>query len=126
MGEAEAGVAHSVRHRRLTGGTFAQAMRSFIDPVIGPHAAVCASRTASASEAPDAVPWPERPWNSTATEHSARWADRVDHSRNATKPMTTRRVMVRARLVMPGGTSGRGEVFTRSKPWTGSALARRG
>src|SRR3954468_20096893 len=101
-------------------------MRSFIEPVIGPQAAVWASRTASASDPAEAVPWPDRPWNSTATEHSARWAERVVQSRNATKPTTTRRTMIRPRLVIPPGTSGGGEVFTRAYRGDRTGNARRG
>ena len=44
-------IRQSGRQCRLTGGVPAQAMRSSIDPVIGPHAAVLASRTAFSSEA---------------------------------------------------------------------------
>ena len=84
VGKAEPRSAHRARHRRVTGGTFPQAMRSFIEPVIGPQAAVWASRTASSSDPADAVPVPDCPWNSTATEHSARWAERVDQRRKAT------------------------------------------
>lgn len=40
VGEPEPRRAHSGRHPRLTGRTLAHAMRSFIEPVIGPQAAV--------------------------------------------------------------------------------------
>jgi hypothetical protein len=47
-------------------------MLSFIPAANGPQAAVCASRTASGSEAAEAIAlfWP--PWKETVTEHSIR------------------------------------------------------
>jgi mycothiol system anti-sigma-R factor len=92
--------AQSERQWRVTGAVPAQAIRSFIELVSGPQAAVMASRKASSREAAEAVAEPVRPWNETSTLHSARWLARVDHSRKATKPSTTSKVRVRPRAVM--------------------------
>src|SRR5260221_8862964 len=58
----------------------------------GPHAVVCALRTASAS--PDAVAlaqfWPSP--NATQTSHSTFCADTVVHARNATNPRMARTI----------------------------------
>ena len=116
MRKPQARGAHNVRQVRLTGRSREQAIRSFIDPVIGPQAAVWASRAASSSDAPDAVAEPGRPWNSTATAHSTRWLERVDHSRKATKPTRSSRVTFRVRGLMRGGTSSRDALFNRAYP----------
>jgi hypothetical protein len=59
--EPQAGGAHRVRQLRRTGWTREQAIASFIPPVMGPQAAVWASRAAASSDAPDAVAEPGRP-----------------------------------------------------------------
>jgi hypothetical protein len=114
--EPQARGAHSVRQVRLTGRTREQAIASFIPLLIGPQAAVWASRAAASSEAPDAVAEPDRPWNSTATAHSTRWLERVDHNRKATKPRRRSKVRFRVRGVIAEGTSGGGALFNRAYP----------
>jgi hypothetical protein len=64
-------------------------MLSFIPFASGPHAAVWASRVASASEAAEAVALFWCPLNATVTEHSTRWEERVDQRRNAAKATRT-------------------------------------
>src|SRR5690242_18137318 len=85
---------------RVAGGIRLHATRSFIEPVSGPQAAVWASRTASSSEAAEAVAVPCLPWYSTATLHWTCWLARVDQSRKATNPAMTSRVTVLARALM--------------------------
>ncbi len=76
-------------HCLLTGGRFSHAIASFIPLARGPHAVVWADRAASASFSWEAVAQFRPPWNSTHTSHSAFWAERVDHARNATNARTT-------------------------------------
>ena len=88
---------------------FAQAMRSFIEPVMGPQAAVCASRTASSSDPAEAVTGagPPLELHGDGALH-ALGARSVDQSRKATKARTTRTVMLRGAVAfMRGGTCGR-------------------
>ena len=87
-------------HRRETGGTRLQAMRSFMLPVSGPQAAVWASRTASGSVAAEAVPLPCWPAKDTTTVHSTCWDASVDHSRNAAKANPAMSATSRPRLVI--------------------------
>ena len=87
-------------HRRETGGTRLQAMRSFMLPVSGPQAAVWASRRASGWVAADAVPLPCWPAKETTTVHSMCWDASVDHSRNAAKANPTISATSRPRLVI--------------------------
>jgi hypothetical protein len=68
-------------HSFSTGGTRLQAMLSSMPWASGPHAAVCASRAASASEAAEAVPTFSLSRNATVTVHSTLWELRVDQSR---------------------------------------------
>jgi hypothetical protein len=64
-----------------------------------PQAAVCASRMASASEAAEAVALFRAFLKPTVTEHSTRWEERVDQSRNPAKASSTSTVRSLPRLV---------------------------
>jgi len=88
-----------LRHCRLTGGIRPHAIDSFMPFAIGPHAAVCASRVASVSEAAEAMALFCVLLKATVTEHSTRWDDRVDQSRKPAKATTANRVRSRPGLV---------------------------
>jgi hypothetical protein len=103
MGEADP--IQRLRQCRLTGGVLPQAILSFIPVANGPHAAVCASRAASGSEAAEAIALVCLPPKATVTEHSTRWDESVDQSRNAAKASnpSSDRNFIRAVMLPPVG-----------------------
>jgi hypothetical protein len=80
-------------------------MRSFIPAASGPHAAVCASRVASGSEAADATALFRPPPKATVTEHSTLCDESVDQSRKAAKARSasSERTLPRAVMLSPIG-----------------------
>jgi hypothetical protein len=98
---------YRVRQRWTTGRVLAQAIRSSMEAVTGPQAAVRASRSASALSAADAVPMLLAPRKSTVAVHSTRCDARVVQRRSVTNPSMAISVKARARAVMVQGTSPR-------------------
>ena len=106
---------YRVRQRWTTGRVLAQAIRSSMEAVTGPQAAVRASRSAAALSAAEAVPVLRAPRNSTVAVHSTRCEARVVQRRSATNPTTAISVKARARAVMVQGTSPQWRLLSRKR-----------
>lgn len=87
-------------HCRVTGGFASQLIASAMPLVTGPQAVVCADLAASASVSCEAVAQLRTPLNSTQTEHSTFWPERVDQVRKAMKA-TIRAIQPRVLELIP-------------------------